>query len=144
MLWMRKTLPGKVSERFVGVGHFVDVFAFGHSSTFTVVSCDEFVGEFQVHWATFFVACSSQDPTDGQRLLTGWLDMHRDLICGPTNALGTDFDDWLDVVYSAVEDFDDGIVLDPLFDQFHGVVEDLPSGRFFAVVHEVVNELRGQ
>ncbi len=50
-------LPGEVGEGLVGVGHFVDVFAFGDGGTFAVVGGDQLVGEFDGHWAAFFVAC---------------------------------------------------------------------------------------
>ena len=46
-------LPRKMRERFVGLGHLVDVLAFFHGFTFIFGGSNNFFGEFDMHGLAF-------------------------------------------------------------------------------------------
>ena len=100
------TYHGEVGEGLVGVGHAVDVLALGVGGAFAVVGLQEFAGQLLVHGPPLLLAAGAQDPADGQRLLTGAIDLHRHLVRGPADALRADLDVRLDVLDGLREDLD--------------------------------------
>jgi len=137
-------LPSEVSEGLVRVRHAVGVFALGDSGAFFPVRCHQFICQLGRGSSAFLFADGTEDPAEGQRLLTILVDLHRNLVGRTTDPLGSNFDVRLNVLDCLFENFDRWTVLDLLSNFVEGVVEDIVGNGLLAVVHQAVDELGDQ
>ena len=137
-------LPAEMCESFVGVGHAVDIFASGHGGPFSLEGGRQFVGKFLSGRTAFLIVDGHENPSEGKRLLSNAIHLHRHLIGRSADTLGTNFDAGLDVLDSLVEDLDWFFFGDAFFDDIQGVVQQLLSHTLFAILHEAIDKLAGK
>src|SRR5262249_6283818 len=137
-------LPREVGEGLIGVGHAVDVLAFGEGGPFLVVRGRKLLGELQVHRPTLLFAGRSEYPADGQRLLPVAIHLHRPLVRSTTYAAAANLDERLDVLHRGREDLDRIAIRHLFLDQIESRIENVLRDALLAVVHQAVDELGSQ
>ncbi len=105
---------------------------------------EEFVGEALLHRATLLAPARFEKPADGKGLLTVRLHLHGNLVVRAADAAGLHFDKRLHIVQRGLENLRGRLVRKLLRDNVQGAVENRLRDGLLAVVHEAVDELRGE
>src|SRR3954447_10533050 len=99
-------LPAEVSERAVGLRHFVSVFALFDCVSLAVSRVPDFVGERIRHGHSAAIIGIGNNPAHGQRDLPGGWHFHRDLISGAADATRLDLEPRPNVLQRLVKNFE--------------------------------------
>src|SRR5476651_834803 len=133
-------LPAVVSERLVGVGHLMGVFALLDRVAAAVERVEQLGGELLGHAVARTVAGGLDDPADGESLAALRTNFDGHLVGGTTDAARAHFDGGLHVLERLVERRN-RILLQLRFDFFESAVHDALGDRLLATLHERVQEL---
>ena len=124
------------------------VLAGGHCLAFVLRCVHQFLRQAKVHRTTTLRANRVDDPTEGQALLTTTVQLHRNLIVGSADALGTNFNHWAHVVARLLEELDRRlrqvlvlVLVESGLDLIERVVNNARGWTLLAAVHHAVDEL---
>jgi hypothetical protein len=129
-----------MGKGLVGLGHAMHVLALLDRIAFVARRVEDLGGQLVDHRLLAAPARVADQPAEGERGAPRGVDLDRDLIGGPADALRLDLDARLEVLDRLLEDLE-RIFLGPLLDLVEGAVEDLLGRRLLAVPHHGVDEL---
>src|SRR5882757_7673056 len=129
-----------MSERLVGVGHFVRVVLLLHGVAAKLRCVDQLGREALAHRLLATVARVRHQPTHGQSHATLGANFDRNLVGGTTNAAALHFQLGLDVVERLAEDLE-RVFFEAALNDVEGAVDDAFSRRLLAAQHQGVREL---
>lgn len=130
-----------MSESLIGVGHPVSFVFFTDGGPAVIGGIEDLVGEFIDHG--FFRPFTSElnDPTECESVTALLANFDGDLVSGPTDTTGANFDGGPDVFDGLTEDPDSFIGAGFGLNSGECMVHDAFSDGLFAIFHHTVNEL---
>jgi hypothetical protein len=136
--------PGEMSEGPVGLSHAVHVLARSYGSTLFIESGTEFISQGHSHWLSFGGSGGLDDPTKSQSLLSLGTNLHGHLVVGSSDTARSHLNGGLNIANGCLKDLKWGDILDPLGNDFQGIIKEPLGDRLLSAPHDAVDKFSGQ